>query len=121
MTANHEASSLLDKLKALEASPGPWKFRVYGGADWDGTDDGFLSFDDLRAADGELVAFGVWCNDSTADLGIHNADTAKLIALAHHIPKLVEELEEALMWAEDADQATGARSVLREIAEGLDA
>ena len=88
----------LDALRSLQeqASPGPWEWRTYSDGDWSGADDEFLAFDQLRADDGEPVAFGVWCNDSTADIGVHNAATAKLLALATHLLPIAEMLEEAI-------------------------
>ncbi len=95
-----ETTKELERL-VRDAMPEPWKWMQTPSAhsldypqgtpdkEWDGTDDEYLAFDELKAADGGLVLTGVWCNDSTAVVGPANATVAKLLALA---PALAREV-----------------------------
>ena len=116
----------LAKLRELQerASPGPWRWRTYQDKEWDGEDDEFLTFGQLRAANGDEVASGVWRNDSTADIGVHNAATAKLLSLAPHLLPISKALE-GLAVAKNHGFGCWARAdepdIRCEVEDGLDA
>ena len=121
MNDTDDAIDIEELTKLLAASsPEPWKWIHTPSAhsldypqgtpdtEWDGTDEKYLNFDELKAADGEIVLMGVWCNDSTAEVGPANANVAKLLALA---PRLAQRVVADATKLRDAEAALGSAKV----------